>query len=100
MSIQIEISKFNKVFKTYSKDRNESSIERALELLNEMKEKCEDGLLKWLLGEGKTLLLQENLRHTSYIGNKGDNAKGTLNDFNAFALLDTVSIYNRKTWYL
>lgn len=96
MSLETGISQFKRTLNTYCKERKEQPeiTERALELLNEMKEKSESGLLGWLLGEGKTLLLQDNLRKTTYCGNTGDNAQNTLNDFNAFALLDTVSMYN------
>lgn len=102
MSITTEIAQYNKTFRNYCKERNEQSkiAERALVLLDEMKQADEPNLLKWLSGEGKTLMLQENLRKTSYCGNKGDNSENTLSDFNAFTLLDTVSMYNRRNWAL
>ncbi len=99
MIFEIELSKFKRTLSIYCKERNEEpkTVERALGLLNEMEEKNEASLLSWFLGEGKTLLLQANLRATTYCGNLHDNAENTLNDFNAFALLDTVSGYNKRT---
>jgi len=102
MSFEIEMSKFKRTLDIYCKERKEGVkvVERASELLNEMKVKNKASLLSWLIGEGKTLLLQSNLRETTYCGNLGDNTTNTLNDFNAFALLDTVSIYNKRNWVL
>lgn len=102
MTLQTEIAQFNKTFKSFCKERNEDQkiSLRALGLLDEMKQTNEPGLMDWLSGKGKTLLLQDNLRKTTYCGNKGDNVQSTLNDFNAFALLDTVSGYNRRNWTL
>jgi hypothetical protein len=102
MNLTTELAQYNKTFKTYCTERNERKeiAERALALIDEMKQSNEAGLMRWLKGEGKTLLLQENLRATTYCGNKGDNAPSTLDDFNAFALLDTVSGYNNRNWNL
>ncbi len=102
MILQTELAQYNRTLKNYCKERNERPeiSERALGLLDEMKQTNEVGLMDWLSGKGKTLLLQENLRKTTYCGNKGDNTQTTLNDFNAFALLDTVSGYNKRNWSL
>jgi len=102
MTIQTELAQYNRTLKNYCKERNERPeiSQRALGLLEEMKQTNEVGLMDWLTGKGKTLLLQENLRKTTYCGNKGDNAQSTLNDFNAFSLLDTVSGYNKRNWSL
>lgn len=102
MNLQIEIAQYNKTFKTYCKERNQRPeiAARALELLDEMKRTNESSLLSWLTGEGSTLLLLENLSKTSYFGGKHDNTPETLNDFNAFTLLDTVNLYNKRTWNL
>lgn len=102
MNLEVELAKYNKTFKAYCKERTERPeiSKRALELLEEMKEKSTAGLMDWLCGKGMTLLLQENLRKTTYCGHKHDNSTECLNDFNAFALLDTVSGYNKRNWDL
>jgi|SRR3972149_11244166 len=87
-----ELTSFKVALEDYCKEREEDSQihQRALELLDEMEAKKNDKLSEWLT-KGKTLLLQKLLRETTYKGNAGDNSKETLRDFNAFALLDTVS---------
>lgn len=102
MNFQTELAQYKKTLNNYCKDRKEQPeiAARANELLNEMEQANKPAMLSWLVGEGSTLLLMENLRKTSYCGNKGDNSENTLSDFNAFTLLDTVSIYNRRNWAL
>jgi len=92
---------YKKTFDDYCKknERDQDVCGRALQLLTEITGGSEENsgdlklIHKWLT-TGGTLNLQELLRKTTYKGNKGDNSKETLVDFNAFALLDTVSHYN------
>lgn len=65
---------------------------RAFDLLDEIQEKDSDGLNSWI-NQGSTTELQALLRQTTYKGN--GNSKEELRDFNAFALLDTVSGYHK-----
>lgn len=55
-------------------------------------------LFQWFTGEGSTLKLQSILRKTSYQGSNSEksNSKEGLLDFNAFSLLDTVSMHNKQ----
>ena len=101
MNFQAELAQYKKTLNNYCKDRKEQPeiAARANELLNEMEQANKPSMLSWLVGEGSTLLLMENLRKTSYYGNK-DNSPRSLCDFNAFALLDTVSGYNKRNWTL
>ena len=93
---QSELQRFKNFLDEYCKknnSRDEEVHQRAISLLDEMSK--DEDLNKWMM-HGKTLLLQELLRKTSYKGNSGSNSKEDLLDFNAFALLDTVGMYYRS----
>ena len=98
-NLETELSKYKSTFEDYCKERKADKTihDRALELLDEIQSKTnheiKDKFYAWLTKE-KTLTLQELLRHTTYKGN--GNTPEQLRDFNAFALLDTVSLYNKK----
>lgn len=78
----------------YEKGKSDPEIlERALELLEEIKKNDPMELEKWVK-EGKTLKLQELLRKTSYLGN--GNSPEQLRDFNAFSTIDTVGMHHRN----
>ena len=84
-------------FKTYlinycadNKDSADIS-KRALELLDEISTDSEFN--KWLT-QGKTLLLQDLLRKTTYKGN--GNAPEHLVDFNAFSAIDSAGMHFRE----
>lgn len=105
-SLEDLLSKYMITFEDYCK-RNKQDVEikdRALSLLDEMLELSKTDkelsklLLKWLAGDGKTLILKEILEKTTYQGSNSDiiNSKEYLLDFNAFALLDTVNMHNKS----
>ena len=89
-SIEAALSKFKIVFEDYCKERKEDQDihDRALKLLDEMTANADPQFTVWLT-QGKTLRLKELLIKTTYEGN--GNTPAQLLDFNAFALLDTVS---------
>ena len=94
-----EILQFKKSLEEYYRRRNveENKYKRAIELIDELEIEAQKDnsisklLKKWVL-IGGTLILMDLLKHTSYKGHLGN-----LTDFNAFALLDTVGMYNRGT---
>jgi hypothetical protein len=97
--LETELVKYKSTFEDYCKEKKEDEIvhDRALELLDEIqsntKPEIRNKFYAWLTTE-KTLTLQELLRATTYNGN--GNSPKQLRDFNAFALLDTVSSYNKQ----
>jgi len=101
------LSKYMDTFEDYCKRKGvgEDLKDRALDLLREIKNKAEndnklfDIVCDWMIGEGSTLKLQAILREiTSYQGGNREiaNSPEQLLDFNAFALLDTVSMHNKQ----
>lgn len=83
-----------KALEEYEKGKSDPEIlERALELLSEIKETDPTGLDKWVK-EGSTLLLKDLLSKTSYLGN--GNSPEQLIDFNAFTTIDSVGMHHRN----
>jgi hypothetical protein len=89
-----KLESFKVALNTYCEERNENKEvqSRAFQLLDEIQSKPEFNT--WLT-QGSTLNLQELLRGTTYDGS--GNSPQSLRDFNAFSLLDTVSMYHEKT---
>jgi hypothetical protein len=89
--LKSEIEKFKATLSEYFRRRNvqKEHYDRALDLLNEIEKNnsLEQLALKWFT-EGKTLVLMELMMPTTYNFHN-------LEDFNAFALIDTVGMYNR-----
>lgn len=97
VSNQVEdtLKMFMETFYKYCevKKQGDDVINRALELIEELKEADLRKFLDWIL-YGKTLVLMDLLRNTSYKGN--GNTPELLLDFNAFTLLDTIGMYYRE----
>lgn len=106
ISLEDMLSKYMITFEDYcSRKNNDTEIKkRALSLLDEMMELSKSNkeisnmMFQWFTGEGSTLKLQAILRKTSYQGGNREiaNSPEQLLDFNAFALLDTVSMHNKQ----
>lgn len=107
ISLEDLLSKYMITFEDYcSRKNNDPEIKkRALSLLDEMMDlsksdkEISNMLFQWFTGEGSTLKLQAILRKTSYQGSNPEksNSKEGLLDFNAFSLLDTVSMHSKQT---
>ena len=106
--IEKEIAKYKATFDDYCKknERNPEIQAKASELLDEIiaNTKTDKGMAQlahdWFTGKGSTLLLRDELlAKTSFSKKHPSNSPEDLLNFNAFALLDTVSLYNKQGGY-
>ena len=95
------LSNYLFTFDKYCKDKNENPevTARAREFIEYLRKNKSEELQQWLLGNtSSTTNLQAMLRTFPGWKGFGDNSKEGLLNFNAFSLLDTVSLYNKSSW--